>query len=267
MNRYLTLLFGTGTWLVLAGVLSAHDTWIIPSSPTVSRGQTVSFDLTSGMAFPANEVGVRPDRLVKASIRLGAEVSDLEREAEGKKALRLGIRPSKGGVAAVWVESKPRDLELKPEQVREYLTEIGAWESVGKKWESEGKGRFRESYTKHAKTHVRVGDSEDAGWSQPVGMELELIAEKDPTRLTVGDEVTVQLLESGRPVPNLAIGLQAANQKKGSLTHTDSEGRAQILLDRGGWWLIRATKLAPSSKPDLDWETRFTTLTLHVGSK
>jgi len=268
MNRYLASVFGTGAWLLLAGLVSAHDTWILPSSPKVSPGQVVSFDLTSGMAFPANDVGVLPDRLVKASMRLGGEVSDLARETEGKKALRLRTTPSRQGIAAVWIESKPRSLELKPEQVREYLTEIGAWESVGKKWESEGKPRFRETYTKHAKTYVRVGESADAGsWSQPIEMELELVPEKDPTRLTVGDELTVRLLEGGQPVPNVAIGLQAANQKKGSLIQADSEGRGRIRLDRAGWWLIRATKLAPSSKPDLDWETRFTTLTLHVGSK
>ena len=38
-------------------------------------------------------------------------------------------------------------------------------------------------------------------------------------------------------------------------------------FDRGGWWLIRATLLERSTKPDLEWESRFTTLTVFVGSK
>lgn len=268
MVRRIVPAFAISVWFLTPATALPHDTWILPSSPKVSPGQAVSFDLTSGMAFPANDVGVRPDRLVKASMRLSDEVSDLARQAEGKKALRLGMQPSKGGVAAVWIESKPRALELKPEQVREYLTEIGAWESVGKKWESAGKARFRESYTKHAKTYVRVGQpDEDDSWTRPVGMDLELVPEKDPTLLVVGQEFPVRLLQNGQPVPNLAVGLLAAKAKHGSLLKTDSEGRVRIRFQRGGWWLIRATMLQPSSTADLDWETRFTTLTVFVGAK
>jgi hypothetical protein len=233
----------------------------------VRPGQVVSFDLTSGMAFPENEVAVGPDRLARASARLGETVADLAR-AGGKKALRLTARFSKAGIAAVWIESKPRSLELKPAQVREYLEEIGAWESVGRKWESEGKGKWRESYTKHAKTYVRVGQpDQDDSWGRPVGMQLEFVPEKDPTRMAAGEEFPVRLFKDGQPVPDLAVGLVAANAKSGSLFKTDAEGRVRLRLERAGWWLIRATILDPSSKPDLDWETRFTTLTILVGAK
>jgi uncharacterized GH25 family protein len=220
------------------------------------------------MAFPANEVGVKPDRLARASSRLGETVSDLIRETAGEKALRLKARFSKPGIAAVWVESKPRALELKPGEVKEYLEEIGAWDSIGHKWEFEGKGKWRESYTKHAKTYVRVGRAErDGSWDRPVGMDLELVPESDPTQHTVGKEFPVRLLENGQPVSDAAIGLVASNAKSGSLSKTDSEGRIRLRFDRGGWWLIRATVLKPSSKPNLDWESRFTTLTVFVSAR
>jgi hypothetical protein len=220
------------------------------------------------MAFPANEVGVKPDRLARASARFAGNVSALVREASGENAMRLKARFSKPGIAAVWIESKPRSLELQPAEVKEYLREIGAWESIGHKWESEGKGKWRESYTKHAKTYVRVGRAErDGSWDRPVGMELELVPESDPTQLAVGKAFPVRLLENGQPVLEVAIGLVASNAKSGSLSKTDSEGRVRLRFDRGGWWLIRATVLKPSSKPDLDWESRFTTLTVFVSAR
>jgi uncharacterized GH25 family protein len=255
-------------WFLFALPAAAHDTWILPRQARVSPGQVVSFDLTSGMAFPGNEFAVGADRLARASARLGETVSDLAREANGKKALRLRARFLETGVAVAWMESKPRTLELKPAQVREYLEEIGAWESVGRKWESEGKGRWRESYTKHAKTYVQVGRlGKDDSWGRPVGMELELVPEKDPTQLTAGEELPVRLLKAGQAVPDLAVGLVAANAKSGSLLKTDSEGRVRLRFERGGWWLIRATVLQRASKANLDWETRFTTLTVFVGAR
>jgi uncharacterized GH25 family protein len=265
MKNTADILLGTVAGFLLAGSLYAHDTWILPNRPGVTPGQPVTFDLTSGMAFPANEVGVKPDRLARASARLGEAVTDLGREVGGKKALRLKAHFPKPGIAAVWIESKPRALELKPAEVKEYLEEIGAWDPVGRKWESEGKGRWRESYTKHAKTYVRVGRPDrDDSWARPVGMELELVPESDPTQLAAGEELKVRLLKNGQPAPDVPVGLLAANAKSGTLSRTDSEGRVRLRFDRGGWWLVRVTVLEPSSKPDLDWESRFATLTLFV---
>jgi uncharacterized GH25 family protein len=253
---------------LFAGRLDAHDTWILPSRARVSPGREIVFDLTSGMAFPANEVGVKADRLAHASSRLGETVSELIREPAGEKALRLKARFSKPGIAAVWVESKPRALELKPDEVKEYLEEIGAWDSIGRRWESEGGGRWRESYTKHAKTYVRIGRPQrDDSWDRPVGMDLELVPESDPTQLGVGKEFSVRLLENGQAVSDVAIGLVASNSKPESLSRTDSKGRIRLRFDRGGWWLIRATVLKPSAKPDFDWESRFTTLTVFVSAR
>ena len=254
--------------LLVAQAASAHDTWIVTRPARVSPGEVVWFDLTSGMAFPENEVAVKPDRLARASARLRDAVTDLERGVGGKRALRLKARFSQTGIAAVWIESKPRSLELKAAEVKEYLEEIGAWESVGREWESKGMGRWRESYTKNAKTYIRVGEPEgDDSWARPVGMTLEFVPEKDPTRLGPGEELPVRLLQDGRPVPGLAVGLLAGNAKSGSLSKTDSEGRVRLRFKRGGWWLIRATLLKRSSKPDLDWESRFTTLTIFVPGK
>lgn len=268
MRKTKLLAVGFGVGLLLPHTLTAHDTWVLPQRASVNPGQVVTFDLTSGMAFPANEVGVKPERLARASSRLGEAVSDLVRQAGRKKSLRLETRFSKPGVAAVWIESKPRSLELKPAEVKEYLEEIGAWESIGRNWESEGKGKWRESYTKHAKTYVRVGRPEgDDSWSRPVGMELELVPESDPTQLAAGGELPLRLLKNGEPVSDLAVGLVAGKAKSGSLSKTDSEGRVRLRFDRGGWWLIRATVIEPSSKSDSDWESRFTTLTLFVARK
>jgi uncharacterized GH25 family protein len=254
---------------LLSGLLIAHDTWILPGRSRVSPGRDVTFDLTSGMAFPENEVPVKPDRLARASARLGTRVSELGRDPGGNKALHLKARFSRPGIAAVWIESKPRAIELKPNEVREYLDEIGAWEAMGRKWETEGTGRWRESYTKHAKTYVRVGspESHDQTWSTPVGMEVELVPERDPTQLAAGEELAVRLLKAGQPVPDAAVGLVAANSKPGALSKTDSGGRVRLRFDHGGWWLIRATLLERSTKPDLDWDSRFTTLTVFVGTK
>ncbi|MGH9365649.1 MAG: DUF4198 domain-containing protein [Thermoanaerobaculia bacterium] len=263
-RRFVSILF-----CLTASAALAHDTWILPASGPVRPGAPVSFDMTSGMAFPAPDHAIAADRLAAASFRLGGKTSDISNRAAGAHALKLTATLGEDGIAAVWAESKPRFIELTPKQVDEYLEEIGAADTVGREWKALGAGaKWRENYTKHVKTFVRVGEpGQDSSWKEPVGMAFEIVPEQDPTALSSGDRLTVQLLKDGKPLPDFPVGLVAAKAKDGSIQKTDTQGRVSLQLDRPGWWLLRATQIERSSKPELDWESHFTTLTVQTGPK
>ena len=136
-------------------------------------------------------------------------------------------------------------------------------------WANAKKPRhWREEYTKHSKTFVRAGQPQaDRSWAEPVGMRLEIVPEKDPTALRVGDELAVRVLKNGVPLPSYSVGLVSEENAKGQIQKTDPEGRAVFRLDRGGRWLVRVTELRKSSRAGIDWESNFTTLTFQVGSE
>jgi uncharacterized GH25 family protein len=252
-----------------ASAALAHDTWILPASGSARPGAAVSFDMTSGMAFPALDHPVAADRLAAASFRLRGKASEISNRAAGARALKLTATLGESGIATVWAESKPRFIELTPNQVDEYLEEIGAIDTVGREWKAQGAGaKWRENYTKHAKTFVRVGEpGQDSSWKDPVGMFLEIVPEQDPTVLSSGDRITLRLVKEGKPLPDFPVGLVAAKAKNGSIQRTDAQGRVSFPLDRAGWWLLRATELEKSSKPDMDWESHFATLTVFVAGQ
>jgi len=55
-----------------------------------------------------------------------------------------------------------------------------------------------------------------------------------------------------------------AGKKLGEFQTTDGEGRTSFRIKRAGRYLIRATELRPSTRPDLEWESDFTTLTVEI---
>lgn len=252
--------------LALAVPALAHDTWLLARRTSVPPGTSVALDLTSGMAFPANETAIKPDRIARAAVRLAGETTDLEDRRSAAKSLQITARLSKPGVAALWVELAPKSIELKPDQVQEYLDEIGASEALQRAWkEMPEPRRWRELYSKHAKTYVRVGQPEaDRSWAEPAGMGLEIVPEKDPTALRPGEDLPVRLLRGGQPLPSFAVGLVRQGEAHGALKTTDAEGRATFRLDKAGRWLLRATDVRRSSKPEADWESDFTTMTIEV---
>lgn len=262
--------FAKLSWALMALALAvpalAHDTWLLARRTVVPPG-TVTLDLTSGMVFPANETAIKPDRVARAGGRLAGETFDLEDRRSAAKSLEFTARLPRPGVATVWVELAPKSIDLKPKQVAHYLDEIGASREVRLAWAEMAKPRrWRELYTKHAKAYVRVGEPEgDRSWAEPVGLGLEIVPEKDPVALHPGDDLPVRVLRGGQPFPSFSLALAPEGKGKAvAIKNTDADGRVTFRLDRAGRWLLRGTDVRRSLKPEADWESDFTTMTLEV---
>ncbi len=246
--------------------LFAHDTWLIPEEFAVAPGAKVALDLTSGIEFPALEKGPKRDRVKAASYRLAGHVTAIEEISEGPQSLRFATEVKAPGVAAFWVEFPPKDIELKPDQVGEYLEEIGASAQLIREWKAMSPPRWREQYSKHQKTFVRVGEppANDQSWKEPVGVALEIVPEQDPTAAKAGGKFSVLVLKGGKAFPDFPLTAVAAGEKEGETVRTDKEGRATFELGKQGRWLLRGTEVRRVTRPDADWESDFTTLTLEA---
>jgi len=245
---------------------SAHDTWLIPRSFSIRTGTKVLLDLTSGMSFPTLDTSIKRDRIDVARVRINGRVTDITNLASKRNSLSLLAQVNDAGTAVCWIDLKPRQLELTPDLVEEYFAEIDASREIREAWQNmKAPKRWREVYVKHAKTYVKVGEnSADNSWSEPVGMSLEMLPLSDPTSLKEGDAFAVRVLKNGVPYPNFPVGLVLQGTSKGSFRTTDNEGRAVFVMFRTGKYLLRGTDLRRSDKPDLEWESDFTTLTVEV---
>jgi hypothetical protein len=260
--------FGAAVLFLGPSVSSAHDTWILPNRPAVPAGQAIQLEATSGMAFPKLETAIAPERIGVARIRVGGRIESIRQLRSGKGALRLSVVPGGPGLATLWLESKPKAIDLKPEEVHEYLEEIGARESIEKEWKSGTSARWRETYVKHAKTFVRVGEPSDVdkSWSEPVGMRLEIVPESDPSQWTVGSSFSVTVLKEGRPVQGIALGFVEAGKTASTLRKTDARGSVSFTPTTSGCALLRVTDLRSSGTPG-DWESDFSTLTAWIANR
>jgi len=248
--------------LLCAAPVWAHDTWLLPGSFRVQPGAVLRLDLTSAMAFPMPESPVSAERLLDAQVRIGSATLPLAAQP-GAEALALEVRVDQPGVAAAWVSTRERTLDLAPDEVEHYLEEVGA-EAVARQWREAGRGPWRETYAKRAKTYLLVGAVADESWRKPVGLDLEIVPEADPTALSIGDFLPIRVLWQGRPLPGQAVGAVGSTPSKAVLATTDDDGRVTLTLGEAGPWLFRATRIVPSSAGPDEWHSVFTTLTLEV---
>lgn len=255
--------------LVLAftatGVIRAHDTWLLARPALPHDSGAVVLDLTSGMAFPDLDYAVAPNRVSRARIRIRGRATDIRAMSGDTHSLVLRAQGDGSALATIWVELKPKSIDLTPRQVAEYLDEIDAPGAVRTQWADREPGaRWREVYVKHAKAFVGIAEDADRSFALPVGMSFEIVPETDPTRLHAGDEISVRLLKDGAPISGLAVGAVCEGDAKGIALKTDPDGRVRFRLEHTGRWMLRATDLRWSGRRDNAWRSHFTTLTLDV---
>lgn len=222
--------------------------------------------MTSGMEFPKNDVAPKPERVKSASCRLAGKTFDIANKSPAPHSLQFKTELVEAGVAVFWIKLPPRTIELKPAEVEHYLEEVSAPESFRKQWSEMTPQRWRESYTKHPKTFVRVGNpTTDEAWKEPVGMFLEIVPEQDPTQLHAGGEFVVRVLRDGTPFADFALNAVPEGETKGETRRTDSAGRVGFRLNKAGRWLFRGTDIRQANAPETDYESDFATMTVEVG--
>lgn len=243
--------------------LFAHETWLAP----FSSGDPGRFDLTSGMKFPKLEYAILPERIAEAHARADGKQLDVKVLGRDEHSLHFQIAPPPPGIITAWVRLLPKTLELSPAKVAEYFAEIDATPAVRDTWKAWKKfGPWKETYTKSAKTFLRVGETgNDESWKAAVGLPLEIVPSADPTHFMVGDKAEFQLLENGQPLPAIALGVMTEGKNKRSFVITDDTGHATVVFDRAGRTLIFAVHLQPSANHE--WKSNFTTVALQVGER
>ena len=246
----------------------AHDTWLSPSSYSADVGRAITFDLTSGMEFPALDAPIKPERVAKAGFRIGGQEGELTEFKSGEKALRTERTFATTGAATVWLQLGAKDIELTDDDVAHYLEEIRAPEEVERAWAAQkGREKWKELYTKCAKTCVAVGKAEgDRSWLEPAGMALEFVPLADPTQLRAGHEGKFKLLRNGNPLAKTAVALHVEGDKGPRYETTDAEGVVTFALDKAGPTMLATVHLRPpaAGKP---WESEFSTFTFEVKPK
>jgi hypothetical protein len=253
MTRFLLL-------LALASPAVAHDSWIAPDQFRDACG-AVTLHMTSGMEFGKLDYAIDPARVTRAMISIpGRRLNMTPRTAA--HSLDFNVEVPKG-ISVVAVELAPKTLDLTPAQVREYLDEIVAPDDVRAQWNAHP-GRWRETYTKHAKTFLRCGDADDH-FQISTDMGFELIPQgTDPTSLKAGDTFRVILFRPKQLIRDVPIVVVREGAGRVATITPNREGIASFVPDQPGRYMLTATQLRRADGKDADWVSDFTTLTLEV---
>jgi uncharacterized GH25 family protein len=243
----------------------AHDFWIEPQDYRPAIDTDVPIVLRVGQDFTGTSQPLIPEWFSNYAATGPSGVKTVRGMIGDDPA--GSFVPDANGNWIVGYRSTQAFVEIEPPKFNDYLDAEGLeWAKKRRAETGEADSNAREIYSRCAKALIQVGDGTGT-FDQVLGYTLELIPEKDPYLLSVGDRLPLQLLYEGEPISDiLIIAFTAEDPAKQQRYRTDAEGRVSIALRDTGTWLVKGVHIIelPEEETRADWESFWASLTFQL---
>lgn len=266
----------------------SHELWISPDKYLISLDDPLTAHIRIGQkfegpSFPYVEMNFKQFEIFNgaASMPVKGRIGDspaLNRPSSAGKVDHSGLN-------IIAYETTANSVTYSDfEKFRNFVTHKGYPELVDRhKERGLQESGFKERYFRYAKSLVAVGDGK--GEDKRLGLEIEIVALKNPYTDDLSGGFPVQVFYQGQPRANAQIevfergGIQMETNAKdmprdvGVATYqTDSLGQAIIPVRKGREYLVDSVVIRPlepainsteSSNPPV-WESLWASLTLEI---
>ena len=257
-------------FLFLVGVAYSHDIWLAPERFVLMRGDTLivhqlvgtELDTEDDLALMRTMTSRFELITPQGTVDLLGELPDMRTRPVVQPVLKRkldfeGLALVTMDHGFIWDEW-PREEFLENLEHEEFAIE--KFEPHMRRGPTE-----RERYRRALKALVSVGNvSRGDLHKRVVGQRVEILLLQNPYLLDPGDDIEVQVLFDGEPLPNKLVrafrrtGGQPVMKSKAL---TNEQGIARFRLDRAGAWLIRLVHMLPCAEradvdcEEVDWES------------
>lgn len=245
---------GAGMFLSACVAADAHEFWIEPVSSQIEVGGNIAARLNVGQDLKGSSYSYLPQRFERFTYTVGKETAPVESRLGDNPALNMTA--AKNGLYVIAYQSRGEMLTYTEEKKFQGFLEYEGLDWVLDAHKKRGlpATKFKEAYTRYAKSLVQVGNfsqGEDLQ-DQSVGLPIELVAAQSPFKPKT-ESITVTLLRNGQPLPDIQIA--TFQQTKGDkserrLARSDAQGQVEISLVGKGLFLVSAVHMEEADPAD-----------------
>lgn len=257
--------------LSMTSSVLAHELWLDPIDFQLDESEKIVAEIKVGQNFGGSRQPYIPDNFVRFDVALDSEIKPVTG--------RLGDRPA----ANIDTLGKGLNILIYQSTVLEvFYTEWAKFVRFTEHKDFKGAAerhiqrgipqdeRFREVYSRFAKSLIAVGDGK--GQDRAFGLETEIVALENPYTDTMDDGLDVQVFYQNQPRIDAQVEIFERSPLEGVevnvfTTHTNDQGIATIDVKAGHTYQLDAVVLReadPVLFDDAVWETLWANLTLAI---
>lgn len=271
------LFYGCAVFLSASVAADAHEFWIEPVASQIERGDKITARLNVGQDLKGSSYSYLPQRFERFTYTVGGTTTPVEGRIGDNPALDMTTRQT--GLHVIAYQSKAEMLTYTEASKFESFLDYEGLDWVLEAHRNRGlpDTKFKETYTRYAKSLVQVGPYGETAvqQDQAVGLPIELVAAQSPFKSDT-DTIAVVLLRNGKPLPNIQI---ATFQQSSDgvfdrrLTRSNENGEAKISLQGDGFFLISAVQMEEADPAEYDedvvgrkpvWKSLWASLTFRL---
>ena len=237
-------LIAASLWIFSLGTSHAHDFWLEPDVFTPAENQPVAVSLRFGESFRGDTLPFISDRFNDFSI--------INENGRASIQSRLGDDPAAtisatAGGQLLGYQSEPQFVEVDAIKFNQYIVDEGIeYIRAERERRGESDSPAPENFIRCAKALIQTGPPGQEIYRQKLGYTLELVPQSDPYQLNEGDTLEFVLLYQNRPIEGLQIqALRKADPENVQKVRTDENGKASLVFDEQGTWLVKVVLIAP----------------------
>lgn len=253
-------------WTLLAFAATAHEFWIEPTKWQVETGATMTADLRNGETFEGAQLTYFPTNFTRFEVYVDGARTPVEGRMGDRPALAMPA-PAEG-LAVIVYETTPSSLTYKTWDKFQAFADHKDFPDIRARHDAAGfpTENFTETYTRHAKALIAIGDG--SGADLTVGLATEFTALTNPYAPGFDGTMRIRLDYEGGPRADAQVEIfdrAPGGTVMVSYARTDAQGVAEIPVLRGHDYLFDAVVLRPASgETNAVWETLWAALTFHV---
>lgn len=259
------LVFATA--LSLSGAqLSAHEFWIEPQNFQVESGEELAIDLKNGQNFVGSRLSYFESQFSRFELVQNGRIAAVQGRDGDRPALETQI--DQDGLLVVLHETTPETLKYKEWEKFQAFAKHKDFSTAEADHIAAGwpQTDFYESYTRHAKSLISVGNGKGA--DQSFGLKTEFVALTNPYAPDFNGTMQVQVLFNQKPRADVQVEVFERTPDENvtvTLHRTDAKGVARIPVKPDHDYLFDAVVLQPHTADDKSvWQTLWAALTFQV---
>lgn len=255
--------------LALAASIFGHDLFLKADSFFLQPNSKFIIKIMNG-TFQASEGAVSFARLNDVSIvSAGKTVHPLETDfTKNETTAFMNLTTGAPGTYVVGLSTKSREIALKAADFNEYLKEDGLPDTLEERRKmGELEKDAKERYAKHVKAILQVGKKQTDDYKTVLGYPVELVPQQNPYKLKKGDTMEILCLKDGKPLAGQVVLAGREENEKIVVApelRSDKNGIVKLRLDGAGKWYVKFINMAKLSDPNLNYESKWTTLTFEM---
>ena len=254
--------------LVAATPALSHDFWLQPSRFKIKPDTPDSMTIEVGHAEFRSRWSGNVERVVQFLDIGPKDRPDLRAELKPDRERDAVLSFAAPGAHVLVFQSNHATSVLPSIRFNDYLKVEGltpALQLRARTGRTDAPGR--EIYSRCAKAIIQVGPpsaTSEAYVTRPVGLPLEIVPERNPYALRLGEALPVMVLYEGHPLRGATVMLTNL-EFDGQAVETrisDQHGRASFAVPHVGTWLVNVLWTKPiTGNPAADFDTTFSSLT------